>query len=276
MQVKTTQPRRYLVRPNQGLIAPGGVEEVQILLVEKDKAQLLSSFASLGMAALDNCKDKFLVQSTAVTPDQARNLADYERLTGFWSTSPTPVANKKLHVRHTVDSANDASAASSAVAPPPTSYANLDPTNMTMDQLVPELKAVRRKYDELVAFSVNLTAERDMLSNSLEQTKRDLQRATASAMAANRNNATAALSSTLSKQGTAQPARSGSSSSRLGFLLFFGVFSVLVGMQLPPLVPPQYQHINRFLANLLDDWGVMDSPVVTGGPTKKQKTETEL
>jgi hypothetical protein len=33
---------------------------------------------------------------------------------------------------------------------------------------------LRRKYDELVAFSVNLTAERDILNNTLEQTKRDL------------------------------------------------------------------------------------------------------
>jgi hypothetical protein len=48
--------------------------------------------------------------------------------------------------------------------------------NMSQDQLVAELSNLRRKYDELVSFLVNLTAERDILSNTLEQTKRDFNR----------------------------------------------------------------------------------------------------
>merc|ERR1712032_487358 len=39
-----------------------------------------------------------------------------------------------------------------------------------------EVTNLRKKYDELVAFSVNLTAERDILNNTLEQTKRELDR----------------------------------------------------------------------------------------------------
>ena len=39
-----------------------------------------------------------------------------------------------------------------------------------------EISSLRRKYDELVTFSVNLTAERDILNNTLEQTKRELNR----------------------------------------------------------------------------------------------------
>jgi len=38
------------------------------------------------------------------------------------------------------------------------------------------LTNLRRKYDEVVSFSVNLTAERDILSNTLEHTKRDFNR----------------------------------------------------------------------------------------------------
>lgn len=45
---------------------------------------------------------------------------------------------------------------------------------MNKEQLVTEITNLDRKYDELVAFSVNLTAERDMLNNALEQTKREL------------------------------------------------------------------------------------------------------
>ena len=67
-RVKTTQPRRYLVRPNQGVVAPGTTEKVTILLVEKDKQILLQSYDRLGQTALDHSKDKFLVQS-CTTPD---------------------------------------------------------------------------------------------------------------------------------------------------------------------------------------------------------------
>merc|ERR1712151_963035 len=48
--------------------------------------------------------------------------------------------------------------------------------NMSPDQLFSEVTNLRKKYDELVAFSVNLTAERDILNNTLEQTKRELNR----------------------------------------------------------------------------------------------------
>ncbi|CAN0577956.1 unnamed protein product, partial [Ectocarpus sp. 12 AP-2014] len=34
--VKTTEPRRYLVRPNQGMIGPGEREAVNVYLIEKE------------------------------------------------------------------------------------------------------------------------------------------------------------------------------------------------------------------------------------------------
>lgn len=184
-----------MVRPNQGLIPPGSTEEVQILLVDKDKAQLLQSYQRLGQAALDHCKDKFLVQSTAVTPQFCEDYqatggdgSGYDKLSALWAAvtsanSGTTVANKKLHVRHV---AVEASSAASAGAPPPRAAgagsmpAKLEvsgnPADMSQEQLMGEMTNLRRKYDELVAFSVNLTAERDILNNTLEQTKRDLNR----------------------------------------------------------------------------------------------------
>merc|ERR1712137_1476371 len=75
-KVKTTQPRRYLVRPNQGLVAPNGTETVSILLVDKDKQTLLQSHARLGQSALDNSKDKFLVQSCAVSMDFSKKYSE--------------------------------------------------------------------------------------------------------------------------------------------------------------------------------------------------------
>lgn len=71
---------------------------------------------------------------------------------------------------------------------------------MSPDQLQDEVSSLRRKYDELVAFSVNLTAERDILNNTLEQTKRDLNRESATRTA-------------LEKQGLKVGSRSSSSRS---------------------------------------------------------------
>merc|ERR1719469_1103639 len=133
-KVKTTQPRRYLVRPNQGLVRAGHSESVSILLVEKDKLSLLSAYERVGPTALEHSKDKFLVQSCPVEEDFAN------------------LEGKALEVE--------------------TGFENMSP-----QQIYGEISSLRRKYDELVTFSVNLTAERDVLQNSLEQTKTELDRA---------------------------------------------------------------------------------------------------
>lgn len=246
--MKTTQPRRYLVRPNQGLIAPGGTEVVQILLVEKDAKQLVASFQTLGMAALEHCKDKFLVQSVAVSNSQtAKELAEYEQLTAFWaaaaSNATLAIVNKKLHVRHEIIGveadigvSGGANNAASTSAGGSSSLSSVAPSAMTKEQLVPELTGLRRKYDELVAFSVNLTAERDMLSNTLEQTKRDLNRAvTARANAGAAN----AVASNKALAGRAAARRSGSAM-RTVFLLVWTVACLGLGLWMQPLVA-QYE-----------------------------------
>eukprot|EP00591_Stephanopyxis_turris_P007829 CAMPEP_0195522318 /NCGR_PEP_ID=MMETSP0794_2-20130614/20383_1 /TAXON_ID=515487 /ORGANISM="Stephanopyxis turris, Strain CCMP 815" /LENGTH=322 /DNA_ID=CAMNT_0040652047 /DNA_START=125 /DNA_END=1093 /DNA_ORIENTATION=- len=191
-KVKTTQPRRYLVRPNQGLIAPSGTETVSIILVDKDKQALLQSYDRLGQSALDHSKDKFLVQSTAVThefvetygskPSEGNkaNKELAEALTSMWNaagSSPTPVINKKLHVKHVVlESTTPHGATKDGDRSMPTLPPAPAMENMSAEQMLVEVSNLRRKYDELVAFSVNLTAGRDMLNNTLEQTKRDLNR----------------------------------------------------------------------------------------------------
>ena len=211
LQVKTTQPRRYLVRPNQGIVAPGCSETVSILLVDKDRQVLWSTFERLGQSALDHSKDKFLVQSCEVDEKFSSQFRNEQRgeggqykkdlaeaLTSMWNsvTSVTNVQlfNKKLHVRHVVEptdaqgvvtgggasSTGGGVTVGSSPSQPSTLQAGGNKTsnteNMSPEQLFDEVASLRRKYDELVAFSVNLTAERDILNNTLEQTKRDLNR----------------------------------------------------------------------------------------------------
>mmetsp|Transcript_51719 Transcript_51719/g.124827 ORF Transcript_51719/g.124827 Transcript_51719/m.124827 type:complete len:339 (+) Transcript_51719:451-1467(+) len=195
-KVKTTQPRRYLVRPNQGLVLPGQSETISILLVEKDKAVLMQSYERLGQAGLDHSKDKFLVQSTTVDREFAAKkngdaTAMYDALTSMWNSvtssgSSAQLQNKKLHVKHTVVPSSGGGAPASSTArssggagghqPKLEKMTHSNTKDMTPDQLKSELTNLRRKYDELVTFSVNLTAERDILSNTLEQTKRDYNR----------------------------------------------------------------------------------------------------
>mmetsp|Transcript_843 Transcript_843/g.1456 ORF Transcript_843/g.1456 Transcript_843/m.1456 type:complete len:324 (-) Transcript_843:198-1169(-) len=201
-KVKTTQPRRYLVRPNQGIVAPGTTETVNIVLVEKEKQILLQSFDRLGQSALDHSKDKFLVQSCIVDESFAKSYLSQkdslnddhspeaiqagkeltESLISMWNAvnagDDVQIFNRKLQVRHVVppsmaggDTPSGKGQSSRAQLWDKTSL-----ENMTQEQMFMEISTLRRKYDELVTFSVNLTAERDILNNTLEQTKRDLNR----------------------------------------------------------------------------------------------------
>lgn len=160
-------------------------------MVEKDKAILMQSYDRLGQSGLDHSKDKFLVQSCTVDRAfAAKKDGDpqqmYDALTSMWNSvtqsgSSTPLQNKKLHVRHTVAAGTagagaTATSTSRAAAPKLEKTSHSNTKDMTPDQLAAELTNLRRKYDELVSFSVNLTAERDILSNTLEQTKRDYNR----------------------------------------------------------------------------------------------------
>ena len=200
-KVKTTQPRRYLVRPNQGIVAPGTSETVNIVLVEKDKQMLLQSFDRLGQSALDHSKDKFLVQSCIVDEPFAKGYVaqkaklndDHtaegvkagkelaESLTSMWNAASSgedkQIYNKKLQVRHVVaPSVSDGKSASSGTSRGVRLSEKTSLENMKPEQMFLVISSLRRKYDELVTFSVNLTAERDILNNTLEQTKRELNR----------------------------------------------------------------------------------------------------
>ncbi|GMI20091.1 hypothetical protein TeGR_g11691 [Tetraparma gracilis] len=197
-KVKTTQPRRYLVRPNQGLVAPGSTEDVTIILVDKDKQTLLNEFEQMGPPALESSKDKFLIQSCPVAKsfyDETKALGAKdvaETLTAHWakvaSTKDGHIVNKKLPVKHTVDP-DSLSAPSNPKAGFGSVAAGKDAVREGMQkgkegEGFTEDAVLRKKYDELVSFSVTLTAERDILNNALEQAKRDLNREMAARMSA--------------------------------------------------------------------------------------------
>ncbi|KAF9324332.1 phosphatidylinositol-binding protein scs2 [Podila minutissima] len=70
-KVKTTAPKQYCVRPNSGLVGPGQELEVQVQM-QAMKEDPPPDF---------KCKDKFLVQSVAITAERAQLSA-----TDLWLT----------------------------------------------------------------------------------------------------------------------------------------------------------------------------------------------
>ncbi|KAI0087838.1 PapD-like protein [Irpex rosettiformis] len=59
-KVKTTAPKLYCVRPNSGRVDPGESVEVQVMLQAMKEEPPLAA----------KCKDKFLIQSTLITPEK--------------------------------------------------------------------------------------------------------------------------------------------------------------------------------------------------------------
>lgn len=118
-----------MVRPNQGLIAPGGSETVSIILVECEKNVLLQAYDRRGQSALDHYKDKFRVQSVATSfsfrqqYQAAKERGTTKELTykhlhalfsALWndvsSFGTGSIINKKLHVKWIVSNETTTSA----------------------------------------------------------------------------------------------------------------------------------------------------------------------
>ncbi|KAJ5355422.1 Vesicle-associated membrane protein-associated protein A [Penicillium cataractarum] len=84
-KVKTTAPKHYCVRPNSGRIEPGKQVDVQVLLQAMKEEP----------AADQKCKDKFLVQSVAVTGGDM----EYSNVTSiFEKASKSAVIERKIRV----------------------------------------------------------------------------------------------------------------------------------------------------------------------------------
>ncbi|MCJ1260909.1 phosphatidylinositol-binding protein scs2 [Lobaria immixta] len=86
-KVKTTAPKQYCVRPNSGRIEAGSEVEVQVLLQAMREDPPPDA----------RCRDKFLVQSVAITPER-----DMSNIAATWQnvekTSKTAIQERKIRV----------------------------------------------------------------------------------------------------------------------------------------------------------------------------------
>ncbi|KAM5485911.1 phosphatidylinositol-binding protein scs2 [Microsporum canis] len=86
-KVKTTAPKHYCVRPNSGRIEPGKQVEVQVLLQAMKEDPPLDA----------KCRDKFLVQSVAVSADK-----EFSNVASIWQDvekkSKSLIQERKIRV----------------------------------------------------------------------------------------------------------------------------------------------------------------------------------
>lgn len=74
-KVKTTAPKKYVVRPSSGIVEKGSTKDIQVILQPQKEP----------LASYQPCKDKFLIQSiatkgnTEVTSDMFSNLAEIQQ-----------------------------------------------------------------------------------------------------------------------------------------------------------------------------------------------------
>ncbi|CBN77198.1 conserved unknown protein [Ectocarpus siliculosus] len=234
-KVKTTKPKRYLVRPNQGVVAPSEDLPVSIVLLAHDKVGLISEFMQTGGC---NETNKFMVQAL---PLQGESATAGAVPPGLWKEAKARVQQKKLVVHFTFprpsippssaetlkqasNGVRDAIAGDSSRSRFATGTedglqggAGGDGSDMSQDQMWAQAAELRRKYDDLVSFTINLTAEKDLIQRSLGATKEDLAR---------EQQARKLLETKMMEPGARRPAGSvaGSTSpseSRSGFSLFF-------------------------------------------------------
>lgn len=174
-KVKTTTPERYLVKPNHGVILEGGHTDITVLLVQAKKKEIL-------VKALDEqhveCNDKFLVQTAVIDSKlvsdlnglPAHDLADVISQI-FNNMDKKDVKAKKLLVEYSVSRDESKPQFShrhdSVRLLQTTNVSTSGPMPGTPDGMFAEVVALRKKYDDLVAFTVNLTAERDALATEL-------------------------------------------------------------------------------------------------------------
>ncbi|KAF9649397.1 VAMP-associated protein [Thelephora ganbajun] len=84
-KVKTTAPKLYCVRPNSGRVEPGQSVEVQVMLQAMKEEPPLAA----------KCKDKFLIQSTTITPEK-----ETLSLNDIWNTTDGDTHSQKIRVTY--------------------------------------------------------------------------------------------------------------------------------------------------------------------------------
>ncbi|KAE9377707.1 VAMP-associated protein [Stipitochalara longipes BDJ] len=140
-KVKTTAPKQYCVRPNSGRIEPGKEVEVVVLLQAMKQEPPLDA----------KCRDKFLVQSVAVTSDK-----EFTNINEIWEhvgqAEKSSVQEKKIRVVYIPQGG------STAAATPLRNGTNGLTNGATPDTAPPAYSSQRSPSPEQAAYTPNAAA----------------------------------------------------------------------------------------------------------------------
>ncbi|KAK4549714.1 hypothetical protein LTR36_005015 [Oleoguttula mirabilis] len=119
-KVKTTAPKQYCVRPNSGRIESGQNVEVSVLLQAMKEDPPPDA----------RCRDKFLVQSVAITPDK-----EFGTVAQVWSnieqTAKSSIQEKKIRVNFLPADGSAGTASSTQQEEGPPAYSSPSPSAVT-------------------------------------------------------------------------------------------------------------------------------------------------
>lgn len=207
-KVKTTAPKRYIVRPPQGFVRPGETASILLSMVQRDADNLWKDAVATNGEQV-KCDDKFQVQF-AVIPNEFyskhlnTDMDDKTVNSSIQNLWKSLAEQDKEQQRKTITSQRlttrfefPMNLATPAVAPSnypalggavpggatsPTPAADLaarpnkDHVPGSPEAIFSELTALRKKYDDLVAYTVVLSGERDFLNQELEEVQVKLQK----------------------------------------------------------------------------------------------------
>lgn len=192
-KVKTTHPKRYIVRPNLDVIPVGLKSSVKIMLQQKDAKQLRQEKIS-GIKALDTeySDNKFLVQCTVVNPTFLEEITSHhaagqteqlgKALKNMWDkTTKDNFVNLRLKCVFSypddmgalLEANNIESASIPFALEVPGGAAKEGPSvniggGAGSHDGGDDIAELRKRYNELVNFTVQLTAERDRCKQALK------------------------------------------------------------------------------------------------------------
>jgi hypothetical protein len=168
-KVKTTSPKKYCVRPNTGVVAPGQTQEVTVIMQAQKEAP----------PDLQNCKDKFLVQCCQLDRNQPPEEAAPEKMAEVFASKGAGVFETKLKVSYlvphappspvpedTVGEMGEAPSYSSSYSPPTATPAG--PKDKKLRDVLESLKAAEGERDDTRRAVERLTMERASLATKCE------------------------------------------------------------------------------------------------------------
>lgn len=177
-KVKTTSPKRFLVKPNQDVLLPGAACDVLIQVQESDRDQLL-----------DGVRDKFLIATCAVDDITAQKLKQSNGGVGvaalyvqLWETNKEDQNSRRISCSYVTSSkpatsppTTTTTTTSSEVcdfsSPIPFVIVANTPKKQTIPSNASSFESLSRSHKETVALLVQVTQERDAALKKL----RDLQ-----------------------------------------------------------------------------------------------------